>query len=117
MRIALALGGLNGLCAVALGAYAAHGMADAHAADIARQASTYQLVHALLLVAIGGYGERRPSALLGAAALLVVVGILLFCGALYAVALSGVRAGPAAPVGGISLMLGWLMVFVAALRR
>jgi uncharacterized membrane protein YgdD (TMEM256/DUF423 family) len=117
MRIALALGGLNGLCAVALGAYAAHGLADAHAADLARQASIYQLIHAVLLVALGAYGDRRPSLALSLATVLVVAGILLFCGALYAIALFGVAAGPAAPVGGIGLILGWFMLLVAALRR
>ena len=117
MRLALALGGLNGLCAVALGAYAAHGIPMVQAADLVRQAAAYQLVHAVLLVAIGGYGDRRPSAMMGAAAMLIVLGIVLFCGALYARGLFGMSAGPVAPVGGIALILGWAMLFLAALRR
>lgn len=117
MRLALALGGLNGLCAVALGAYAAHGIPDPHAADLVRQASSYQLFHAVLLVGIGAYAERRPSRMLGGAAFFIVVGILLFAGALYARGLLGLTSGPVAPAGGISLMLGWLTLFLAAFGR
>ena len=45
------------------------------------------------------------------------LGLLLFCGGVYASAIGGVSLGPVAPVGGSLLMAGWAMLAVSALRR
>ncbi|MBV8401068.1 MAG: DUF423 domain-containing protein, partial [Acetobacteraceae bacterium] len=43
-------------------------------------------------------------------------GLVLFCGAVYALALGGLRLPAVAPAGGVLLMLGWLLLGIAALR-
>ena len=105
---------LLGLTAVALGAVAAHAVADTQAAQALERASLYQLIHALvLLYAVGLPGK---AALL--ARLLLLTGIVLFCGSIELKYLFSVaQAVSVAPTGGVALMLGWLMLGVSALTR
>jgi uncharacterized membrane protein YgdD (TMEM256/DUF423 family) len=117
-RLWLALGALAGLGAVALSAWAAHGARlDPGRLAALQSGITMQGWHALALLATGLLAERRgglPVQLAGAG---FALGMLLFCGALYAAAIGGVSLGGVAPVGGVLLMLGWASLFVAALRR
>ncbi len=113
-RFWVALGSLAGLLAVAAAAYAAHGP-DAAAARALGNAVQMQGWHALALVACGLWAPRggRLVRFAGGA---FALGLLLFCGAVYLSVLAGVRLGPAAPVGGTLLMLGWLLLGLSALR-
>jgi uncharacterized membrane protein YgdD (TMEM256/DUF423 family) len=78
----------------------------------------YQFIHSLGLLAVAILAERHPSQALVAAAALLLVGILLFCGGVYASSLDGPRwiAGMA-PTGGVSLIVGWLVFAVAVLHQ
>ncbi len=62
---------------------------------------------------MGGAGGRLAH-LAGAA---FAIGLVLFCGGVYAIALGGVRLPDVAPTGGTILMLGWLLLGLSALRR
>lgn len=109
---------LNGLSAVALGAYAAHGLAaEPYAQALAERAALYQMVHALaILVADRLASERRSFA--HAACALFTLGIVAFSGSLYLKALGGTPPfSLATPFGGIAFMLGWLALAAAALQR
>lgn len=105
---------LLGLTAVALGAVAAHTVADAQAAQALERASLYQLIHALVLLYATGLSDK--AALL--ARIFLLVGIVLFCGSIELKYLFSVaQAVVVAPTGGVALMLGWLMLGVSALTR
>ncbi|MBL8832707.1 MAG: DUF423 domain-containing protein [Rhodospirillales bacterium] len=120
MRIWLALGALNGLVGVAMGAAAAHALAatlDESQIALVRTASLYQCLHALALVGVEAMGERRMSLRLGFAGLLFAAGCLAFCGGLYARAFFDVAAGPLVPAGGVAFLAGWFMLFLAAFGR
>jgi uncharacterized membrane protein YgdD (TMEM256/DUF423 family) len=114
-RIWIALGSLAGLTAVAMAAQAAHGMAwlDPPALAMMRSAIEIQGWHALALLACGLWSPSggRLADWAGAA---FALGTVLFCGAVYAVALSGVRLGLIAPLGGTLLMVGWLLLGLSA---
>ena len=119
IRLWLALAGLNGALAVALAAYAAHGLAGegAYAADLVDKATRYQGLHALALLAIAALqAAGLRSRFLGAAAILFVLGIALFCGALYGIALAGLPIGWITPFGGGAFILGWLSLGLSSLR-
>jgi len=114
----LVFAGLNGAIAVAAGAYASHGFPPgAREAEWLRLASQHQLLHALALVALALGSVPLPTAARRAAALagwLFVAGILLFCGALYALAFRGTGLFPMmAPLGGSSFIVGWLALAAA----
>jgi uncharacterized membrane protein YgdD (TMEM256/DUF423 family) len=115
-----AIGALGGLLAVIGGALAAHalrGLPDSRGAVIGT-AVNYQMYHALALLALAAL-QRTPAASswFARAGACFVAGMLLFCGSLWILGLSGDRDLAAlAPAGGLLLMSGWVMVFIGALR-
>lgn len=116
----LVLAGLNGLVAVAAGAYGRHGVTEAYPRELFAIASQYQVWHALALAAVAWLAESAEApwrSAAGLAAAAFTLGILLFSGTLYAFALSGrLPAAGAAPIGGFMLMTGWLMLAWIGLR-
>ena len=118
----LALAALLGLSGVALGAFGAHALAaqvEPASLDTWRTAVQYQLTHALALLALSALSTPAASVagLLRWASWLFVAGVLLFSGSLYALVLGGPRwLGPVTPLGGVALLAGWLLLFIAALR-
>ena len=116
-RLWVGLGALAGLSAVAMAALTAHGLVAIGPArlQMARNAVQMQGWHALALVACGLWA-RRGGALTDWAGAAFTLGLLVFCGTVYALALGGVPVGAVAPVGGVLLMLGWLLLGLSALR-
>jgi uncharacterized membrane protein YgdD (TMEM256/DUF423 family) len=116
----LGLAGASLLCATIAGALASH-VLNGLDADELRSFSTavdFQFFHALGLIAVVLVAERGLGApLLWPAAWLLVAGIVLFCGSIYAVTLGAPRElVAAAPYGGVALMFGWVL-FVAGVVR
>lgn len=104
-----ALAALNGLLAVAVGAFGAHAVADAQAKAWIATGATYGLGHAAAAFAVM---ERSR-----AAAWTMSAGALLFAGALYVLGLTGQRwLGMVAPVGGTLMMAGWAILLWRTLR-
>jgi uncharacterized membrane protein YgdD (TMEM256/DUF423 family) len=112
------LGALNGFVSVAAGAFGAHALKARLAPDMLAVFETgarYQMAHALALVLLGLLQLSRPAMSLDAAGWSFVIGILLFSGSLYVLALSGVRAfGMVTPVGGVAFLVGWVLLALAA---
>jgi len=81
-------------------------------------AVNYHVVHALGLLAVGLLALHLPdSGTLRRAGILMLVGLLLFSGSLYALSLSGIRGlGAITPVGGVALLAAWLLLAVAVVR-
>lgn len=119
-RLWIALGAVAGLGAVALAAWSAHAgprVLDAPRLAALGAAERMLLAHAGALVATGVWARMRGGRLADAAAACFCAGVLLFPGAVVASVLGGVSLGPAAPVGGVLLMLGWALLLASALRR
>ncbi len=124
-RFALLAAGLFGLTAVGLGAFGAHGLeASLSARGMTRAwetAARYHLVHSLALLGAAAWLRSNPGAAgrrMGWAAGCWALGIIVFSGSLYALALGGPRwLGPVTPFGGIALMLGWLLAALAGLGK
>lgn len=114
----LGIGALNGLIAVAAGAFGAHFLKDRlSSGDLTtfETAARYQMYHALALLAVSALAHVRPSSTASAAGWCMLLGIVLFSGSLYGLTLGGWKwLGPITPVGGLLLLAGWLMLVVAA---
>lgn len=110
-------GALVGLTAVAMAAASAHGMEALGPARLqaVRNGVQMQGWHALALVAVGLWA-RRGGTLADAAGAAFLLGVILFCGAVYGRALGGWRVGMLAPIGGTTLMIGWLLLAISAFR-
>ena len=107
-RIVAALGAILAALAVAGGAFGAHGLrARLTPADLAtfETAVRYHLIHALALFAVAWVMDRWPGGMASTAAVLMVVGILVFSGSLYFLVLTGPRwLGAVTPIGGVCLI-------------
>ena len=117
----LALGSVGMLLAVALGAFGAHALKKTLTPELMavyETAVNYHVVHALGLLAVGLLALHLPdSGTLRRAGILMLVGLLLFSGSLYALSLSGIRGlGAITPVGGVALLAAWLLLAVAVVR-
>jgi uncharacterized membrane protein YgdD (TMEM256/DUF423 family) len=120
-RLFLAVGGVAALLAVALGAFGAHALKSRLPPEMLAVWHTgveYHLAHALGLLAVGLVATQLPdSTLLKWSGWLMLAGILLFSGSLYALALSGERwLGAVTPLGGLAFLASWALFVVAAVR-
>lgn len=103
------LAGLMGATAVMLGAFGAHALRDlldARGAELWHTAVSYHFWHALALaLAVSTLRGRARRVALVAFAL----GIVVFCGSLYALALGAPRwFGAITPLGGVAFIVGWV---------
>lgn len=123
-RTILIAGSIAALLAVALGAFAAHALKSSVPAERLAAFQTgveYQMFHALavlLFVAV----SLHPAATAGAtlmltAAMILLVGIVLFCGSLYLLVVTDTaKLGIITPFGGLAFMVGWCVFIVAILK-
>jgi uncharacterized membrane protein YgdD (TMEM256/DUF423 family) len=113
-----AYGALHAFLAVALGAFAAHGLKETLDSDMLAVFETgvrYHMYHALGLLLIGLLTDRLgPVKLIIWSGRLLHIGIILFSGSLYALSLTGLSwFGPITPLGGIAFLAGWAAAAVA----
>lgn len=119
-KVILTTGGLYGLLAVLLGAFAAHGLRDILTpSELSswQTAVTYQMSHALMLLLTGLWIRQGGPALLKVVGLLLASGVLLFSGSIYALLLLNFSwLGPVTPMGGLLMIAGWACLCVCAVR-
>ena len=116
IRIAAALG----FSGVVLGAFGAHALKDRLAPDLLAVWQTgvlYHLIHALALLALALYARATaPPGPMTGPAMGFVLGIFLFSGSLYALALTGIRPlGAITPFGGLAFLFAWGWIAVKGL--
>jgi uncharacterized membrane protein YgdD (TMEM256/DUF423 family) len=117
-RLFFSLGALSGLISVAAGAFGAHALRARLTPEylaVFETGARYQMYHALGLLAVAWAVSRWPGTLPTWAGWLFVAGTVLFCGSLYALALTGARwLGAVTPLGGVAFLAGWLCLVLAA---
>jgi uncharacterized membrane protein YgdD (TMEM256/DUF423 family) len=78
----------------------------------------YQFYHSLGLLFAGIIGFQIESKWVGRSAMFLALGIILFSGSLYLIALSGIKAiGAITPIGGLSFVAGWISLAIAVWKR
>ncbi|MGE3931733.1 MAG: DUF423 domain-containing protein [Rhodospirillaceae bacterium] len=111
--------GLNGLIAVAAGAFAAHALQatlEPKALGWIETASRYELAHALALLWVAVLARDDVSPWIARAGWLFAAGTVLFCGSLYALAFTGMRPFAwVTPLGGLAFLAGWAALIAAGL--
>jgi uncharacterized membrane protein YgdD (TMEM256/DUF423 family) len=108
-----AVGAVLAAVAVLIGAFGAHALKDrldAYSTQIYERAVFYHFVHALGLIAVGiALAAHVAGGAANAAGWLLLAGIAIFSGSLYALALSGIKAlGAITPLGGLAFVAGWV---------
>ena len=112
---------LSGAISVALGAFAAHDLADSlsvKALATFRTAVLYQLLHTIALLGLMSLPDQlMDTGRQQLAAKSWLLGILLFSGSLYTLVFTGITAlGMITPVGGLAFIVGWLLLFTGVKR-
>jgi len=117
-RLWITAGAFFGLTGVAMAALLAHAFPnlDAGARQLVHTALEIQVWHALVLLFTGLWASRGGLAV-DLAGTAFTVGVVLFCGAVDALALFGIHLPMLAPIGGSLLMLGWLLLGISALTH
>ncbi|MBS1707036.1 MAG: DUF423 domain-containing protein [Armatimonadetes bacterium] len=119
MRRFGALGAILAFLGVAAGAFGAHGLKAMVTPDMVAVFQTgahYQQLHSVAMVALAAMGSKLAVAHLVRAQLAFLIGILIFSGSLYALALSNIKVlGAITPIGGVAFLCGWLFVVAAFL--
>lgn len=117
-----AIGAWSLALAVAIGAFGAHvlrGRLDDYSISVYERAVFYHFVHALgilIVAALASAGVLRQRASVWVCRLLAI-GIVLFSGSLYALALTGNKMlGAITPFGGVSFISAWVALAITAAR-
>jgi uncharacterized membrane protein YgdD (TMEM256/DUF423 family) len=117
-RTFLLLGALAGLTGVGLGAFGAHALRARLSPEMLAVFETgvrYQMYHAVAVLVVALGMARSSGWLMSLAGWLFVVGIVLFSGSLYLLAITGTtRLGVITPFGGIAFLAGWTCLLLTA---
>jgi len=108
-------GAIDAAIAVAAGAFAAHGLRDhldARALEVFETGARYQMYHALAMLLCAALATASART----AGWIFQVGIVVFSGSLYALALTDVKAlGAITPLGGVAFLVGWIWLACGAI--
>ncbi len=114
MKSIIIIGVLLAGLAVLLGAFGAHGLKTKVSPEdltVFETAVKYHMSHALGLILIGLLGFHFPEQIIQIPAYLIMAGMLIFSGSLYILVVTGTRwLGAITPLGGLSLIAGWLLL-------
>ncbi len=120
-KILFVLGSLGAFLGVALGAFGAHALKSSLSPEMLAVFETgvrYQMYHSFALLLAGWAYEKNQTTLFLHAGWLFASGILLFCGSLYLLALSGISAfGIVTPFGGLAFLAGWFLLAAGFWKR
>jgi uncharacterized membrane protein YgdD (TMEM256/DUF423 family) len=118
-RTFVLIAAVAGFLGVGLGAFGAHGLRARLTPDMLAVFETgvrYHLVHAVAILGVASLMPRFSGWLSTAACWLFTVGIVLFSGSLYLLAVTGVTVlGAITPLGGLAFLAGWACLAFAAI--
>ncbi len=116
-KLFLMMASFSGLLAVLIGAFGAHGLKQKLAEDMMAVYQTgvqYHFYHTFGLLAVGILLQQFPHT--GAFKLsgwMMVVGMVMFSGSLYLLAITGTRwLGAITPIGGLAFIIAWAAMAV-----
>lgn len=120
-KLLLTIGGANAVLVVILGAFGAHALKERLVPEMMATYQTaiqYHLFHALGLLIIGLLALWFPaSAYLRWAGWFMLAGVVLFCGSLYLLSLTGARwLGAITPLGGTAFIAAWVLFCLGVLK-
>jgi len=117
----LILAGLLGFLGVLAGTFGAHGLKgriEPAMIETFEVGVRYHLVHAVALLVVALMAQQKISACMKVAGWGFTIGIIIFSGTLYLLAVTGMKwLGAITPLGGVGFMVGWIALLVAGVRE
>jgi len=112
--------GIFGFLSVGLGAFGAHALKtvlDEYGKSIYEKAVLYQMFHTIALFVVGILQHLVKDASFSIAGWGFLIGILLFSGSLYLVAVTGIKwFGVITPFGGVAFLFGWFWLVLTIIK-
>ena len=125
-KLFIQLAAFSGALAVMIGAFGAHALKARLTPELLSVYETgvqYHFWHTLVLLAVGLLALQLPdSRTLIASGIAFIVGIILFSGSLYLLASTDIRhlgimpVGLITPFGGMSFIIGWLLLLISSFK-
>jgi uncharacterized membrane protein YgdD (TMEM256/DUF423 family) len=119
VRTFFVLGAISAFVGVALGAFGAHGLRARLSPEMLAVFETgvrYQMYHAGAILIVALAAARLDGWMIRTAGWSFALGILLFSGSLYTLALSRITIfGAVTPIGGLAFLVGWGCLIAAAI--
>jgi uncharacterized membrane protein YgdD (TMEM256/DUF423 family) len=125
-KLFIQLAAINGALAVMIGAFGAHALKARLTPELLSVYDTgvqYHFWHTLALLAVGLLAFQLPdSRALIASGIAFIIGIILFSGSLYLLASTDIRqlgfmpVGLITPFGGMSFIIGWLLLLISSFK-
>jgi uncharacterized membrane protein YgdD (TMEM256/DUF423 family) len=123
----LSIAALLGALSVALGAFAAHKLRTMTSPDVVAIFETgvrYQFYHVFAILFVAFLSEKVNNKWMIWAGNCFIMGIVLFCGSLYALTALAIAesthrtlVGIATPIGGVFFILGWVFMYLGVVRK
>ena len=114
----LLIGSISGCLVVILGAFGAHylkNVLDDYTFSIYEKAILYQMFHTVAILFLAILEKIISNIQLQFIGLVFFVGIIIFSGSLYLIALTGIRSfGALTPIGGLLFIIGWILLALKA---
>lgn len=116
-RLAFRISAALGFLAVALGAFGAHGLEDILTRndrfDTWHTAVLYHFVHTLMMCQLASREKLAKGPWLS-----FLIGIVIFSGSLYVLALTNIKwLGAITPIGGLAFLVGWAWLAVTGVKK
>lgn len=120
-KLFILLGSIVMALSVAIGAFGAHGLEPRLSERMMKNYQTgvqYHMIHGIGLLIVGIVALKlTSSSMLNGAGWSFLIGIILFSGSLYTMALTGItKLGAITPIGGLAFIVGWVLLGVAVVR-
>lgn len=121
-RVFVIIGAIGAALAVGLGAFGAHGLEGTLSEKMMANYKTgvqYQIFHTLGILIVGALSAYTGgSTLFTWSGWLLLFGTVIFSGSLYLMAFTGMTwLGAITPIGGVSFIVGWIVLVIAVLKR
>ncbi|MFS0788493.1 DUF423 domain-containing protein [Shouchella sp. 1P09AA] len=120
-RLFILIGAIVMALSVAIGAFGAHGLEGRISERMLKNYQTgvqYHMIHGVGLLFVGVLSlKMTANQMVNGAGWAFLVGIVLFSGSLYVMALTGItKLGAITPIGGLAFIIGWVLLGIAAMR-
>lgn len=113
-RLFIVLAAISGFLATCLGAFGVHALKTKISMEmlvVYQTGVSYQFYHSLALLLLGQLMVHYDNKYLILSGVMFVIGVLLFSGSLYLLAVTGIKQlGIVTPFGGVAFLVGWLML-------
>lgn len=120
-RVFIISASISGFLATCLGAFGAHALKSKISMDMITVYQTgvsYQFYHSLALLLLGLLMFHYDNKYLRSSGWMFGVGIMLFSGSLYLLAVTGIKQlGIITPFGGVAFLVGWLMLALGCIKN